>query len=222
MPDWPLILSLAAADDMPEVISLIEEAAAWLRTKNTDQWARPWPSQAGRDSRILADIGRGKTWIGWDRAVPAVTITADPGADPHWPDDLRRDPAVYVHRLVVGRRYKGAGLGAALLDWAGQAARRDHGARWIRVSAWTTNLDLHAYYRRQGFTACGLHPDDGYPSRARFQKPTAHLPASRPDLFRQARTPGGCALSWRCPGRPRRRRGRQPGRGRSRGPAGPA
>lgn len=186
MPEWPLVLRLAAEDDMPEVISLIEEAADWLRTKNTDQWARPWPNRAGRDSRIRADIHRGKTWIGWDNAVPAATITVDPDEDSHWPDDLRRDPAVYVHRLVVGRRYKGAGLGAALLDWAGQTARRDHGARWIRVSAWTTNLGLHAYYRRQGFEGRGFHPDDGYPSRARFQKSTDRLPASRPELFRPA------------------------------------
>jgi GNAT superfamily N-acetyltransferase len=221
MPEWPLMLRLAAEDDMAEIIGLIEDAADWLRTKNTDQWAQPWPSLAGRDSRILADIRRGKTWIAWDNDVAAATITANPEEDPHWPDDLRRDPAIYVHRLVVARRRKGVGLGAALLDWAGRTARRDHGARWIRVSAWTTNLGLHAYYRRQGFEGSGLHPDDGYPSRARFQKSTARLPASNAGLFRLARPPGGCSLSWRCRERRRRRRGRPPGRGRPRGPAGP-
>jgi hypothetical protein len=80
----------------------------------------------------------------------------------------------------------GVGLGAALLDWAGWTARRDHGARWIRVSAWTTNLGLHDYYRRQGFSACGFHPDDGYPSAARFQKPTALIRASGSGLFRES------------------------------------
>ena len=87
---------------------------------------------------------------------------------------------------MVGRPYKGVGLGAALLDWAARIARRDYGARWIRVSAWTTNLRLHEYYRRQGFSACGFHPDDGYPSAARFQKPTAHIPGSDPALFRES------------------------------------
>ena len=169
----------------------MEEAAEWLRRdKGTDQWAGPWPNRAGRDSRILASLSQGKTWIGWDDGNPAATITADPDEDPYWPDDLRREPAVYVHRLVVRRRYSGVGLGGALLNWAGWTARRDHGAQWIRVSAWTTNPGLHGYYRSQGFRPCGFHADDGYPSRARFQKPTAPVPASGPGLFRVSWTPG--------------------------------
>jgi GNAT superfamily N-acetyltransferase len=176
----------ATADELDVVIGLVEETADWLRSMGTDQWARPWPSRAGRDSRILASLHQGKTWIGWDNGIPAATITADPEDDPYWPDEFLRDRAVYVHRLVVGRPYKGVRLGAALLDWAGRTARRDYGARWIRVSAWTTNLGLHAYYRRQGFSPCGSHPDDGYPSGARFQKPTASLPASGSTLFRES------------------------------------
>lgn len=193
MPDSPIALRHGTVDDLGTIIRLIEEAAEWLRAKGTDQWARPWPNRAGRDDRILASLSHGKTWIGWDGGTPAATITADPDKDPYWPDDLRRDPAVYVHRLVVRRAYKGAGLGAALLDWAGWTARRDHGAQWIRVSAWTTNVSLHGYYRRQGFLPCGLHADDGYPSAARFQKPTAPIPAipaSAPGLFRVSWTPG--------------------------------
>ena len=190
MPDWPIALRRATVDDLGIIVLLMEEAAEWLRDKGTDQWARPWPNQAGRDSRILSSLGQGKTWIGWDAAVPAATITADPSEDPYWPDDLRREPAVYVHRLVVRRPYKGEGLGAELIDWAGWTAQRDHGAEWIRVSAWTTNGRLHEYYQDQGFRPCGFHADDGYPSGARFQKPAAPMPASGPGLFRVSWTPG--------------------------------
>ena len=184
MPDWPLALRRASVNDMAVVIRLIEEAAEWLRRKGTDQWATPWPNRVGRDGRILASLSQGKTFIGWQDQVPAATITADPDHDPYWPDDLRRDPAVYVHRLIVGRRFKGVGLGAALLDWAGRNARNDYGAVWIRVSAWTSNSALHAYYRRQGFLPCGRHPDDGYPSAARFQKRTEGIQVSGSHLFR--------------------------------------
>ncbi len=151
-------------------------------------WALAEPGRAGQQDPGLAEPGQDLDRLG--RANPAATITADPDEDPYWPDDLRREPAVYVHRLVVRRRYTGVGLGAALLDWAGWTARRDHGAQWIRVSAWTTNAGLHGYYRSQGFGPCGFHADDGYPSRARFQKPTAPVPASGPGLFRVSWTPG--------------------------------
>jgi ribosomal protein S18 acetylase RimI-like enzyme len=92
----------------------------------------------------------------------------DPDTDPYWPAEYHADPAVYVHRLTVGRAYAGTGLGAALLDWAG---RCDPGARWLRLSAWTDNERLHAYYQRQGFTLCVLRADDSYPSSAFFQRP---------------------------------------------------
>lgn len=191
MPDWPLALRRASVTDMAVLIRLIDEAADWLRGKGTDQWARPWPNRAGRDSRILASLSQGKTWIGWQDRIPAATITGDADHDPYWPDDLRRDPAVYVHRLIVSRPFKGVGLGAALMDWAGRNARIDYGAAWIRVSAWTSNAALHAYYRRQGFRPCGFHPDDGYPSAARFQKPTALIQAPGLGLFRESWLPGG-------------------------------
>jgi GNAT superfamily N-acetyltransferase len=169
---------------MAIVVGLIEAAADWLRRyKNTDQWAKPWPSRAGRDSRIRAGLAQGKTWICWDNGTPAATLTADPELDPYWPHGPASQPAVYVHRLVVARAYAGLRLGASLLDWAGRTGRSQHGAQWIRVSAWTTNHGLHDYYRREGFSLCGFHAADGYPSAARFQKSTDAIPVSWLALF---------------------------------------
>jgi GNAT superfamily N-acetyltransferase len=187
MPDWPLALSRSTAveADLAVIVRLIQEAADWLQTQDTDQWAKPWPDQAGLESRIWAGLGQGKSWICRDGAIPAATITADPDVDPYWTGSGQPESAIYVHRLVVSRQYAGTGLGAALLDWAGRTGRREHGARWIRVSAWTTNRRLHAYYRKQGFSLCGYHPDDGYPSGARFQKRTADIPLAESALFQQ-------------------------------------
>ena len=58
MPDWPLALIRAVDDndDFTAIIQLIQEAAEWLRTMGTDQWAKPWPTEAGRDSRVRAAL----------------------------------------------------------------------------------------------------------------------------------------------------------------------
>jgi GNAT superfamily N-acetyltransferase len=189
MPDLPpLALSRAMAEDdtdLTVIIGLIQEAAAWLRGQGTDQWARPWPDRARRDHTVRAALRQGKSWICWDNDTAAATITADPDGNPYWREAGFVEPAVYVHRLVVSRRYAGLGLGAALLDWAGLTARRDHGSRWIRVSAWTDNFRLHAYYRAQGFSPCGFHKDPDYPSAARFQKSTADIPSIKSPWFRE-------------------------------------
>ena len=189
-----LLLRRATEQDEKIIIGLIDEAADWLRTKGTDQWAEPWPSEEERRRRIMRSIRKGTTWILWDDGLPIATLTAEPHFSQHdrpvWPEEMQQDPAVYVCRLVVSRSHSGQGLGARLLDWAGLGAKLGRNARWIRVDVWTTNEALHAYYEGQGFDFYGYADDaDGYPSAALFQKPTDQIPA--PDTPRFLEDPDG-------------------------------
>jgi GNAT superfamily N-acetyltransferase len=187
---YPFALRLATVGDLHDVRRLLREAAEWLRSKDTDQWAKPWPNQLGQRERILNDVLKGKTWLVWDDTTAAGTITVDTdepvAADEQrvWPDHKNREPALYVRRVIVSRRYAGLSLGAALLDWAANVAGRDHGARLIRVDVWTTNRALHAYYERQRFVRCeGKDPRElaDYPSRALFER---EVDLSVPDYTR--------------------------------------
>lgn len=172
----PLTLRRATEGDHDLIAGLIDEAAEWLRTKNTDQWAQPWPSMEDRSHRIRRDLRAGKTWIAWDNGTPTATITASSKGSSVWPDKLLSERAVYVCRLVVSRAYAGRRIGAELLDWAGTHALRRRSARWVRVDVWTTNRALHAYYEQQGFEFYGFcqHIHD-YPSTALFQKATERI-----------------------------------------------
>ena len=166
--------------DLDAVCWLVREAADWLRTsKDTDQWSKPWPDRAGHLERILNDLIKGKTWLVWDDTTAAATITVDTkepldqNEQPIWPVYERREPALYMRRIVVSRSYSGIGLGAALLDWAAEVAKRDHKATLIRIDVWTTNLALHAYYEGQRFIRCdGRDPRElaNYPSQALFER----------------------------------------------------
>lgn len=175
------VLRLAGLGDLEAVRKLAREAATWLRTKGTDQWAKPWPDPAGHRERILNDLIKGKTWIAWDRMTAAATITIDTDEpldqndQPVWPAQKSREPALYVRRVIVSRNYAGMKLGAGLLDWAAEMAQREHGATVLRIDVWTTNLNLHAYYEQRSFTR---HKggeqreiaDYPYPSQALFER----------------------------------------------------
>lgn len=173
--------------DLDAVSGLVREAAEWLRTsKNTDQWARPWPDRIRQRERMLHDLLKGKTWLVWDGGIAAATITIDTdepvdlNEQPVWPEHERHRSALYVRRIVVARDYAGCGLGAALLDWAADVAKRDHGAGLIRIDVWTTNLELHAYYQGQRFIRLPGRDSASlrtYPSRALFER-AANLPGS--------------------------------------------
>jgi GNAT superfamily N-acetyltransferase len=171
----PLTLRQATCDERDVILDLIEDTVRWLRSRGIDQWSKPWPDEERRDKRISQDLSEGKTWLALDGTAVAGTITVDPADNDIWPTEKRGEKAVYVRRVIVGRRYAGLGLGARLLDWASDIGARVHEARWIRIDVWTTNRRLHAYYRTQGFRFSGLRDlddDPDYPSRALFERST--------------------------------------------------
>lgn len=170
----------AVTDDMAAIFALIGEAADWLqKVKHTDQWANPWPDEAARDTRVRQGIKDGLTWMVEDNGTLAGTITCrERGSGTLWTPEELLEPSVYVSRLIVDRGHADRGLGAAMIDWAGQRGIDGWGARWIRVDVWTTNDGLHRYYKGQGFTHLRtLEFDDAwvYPSGALFQKPAADI-----------------------------------------------
>jgi len=177
----------AAVDDMETILGMIDEAAAWLATKGTDQWARPWPSRPARDTRVLRGIRGGCTWIAEDRDEPVATITyRQSGNQKLWNTTEQRDPAVYVSRLIVSRRHAGDHIGSALIDWAGRQAVEAWGAQWIRIDVWTTNTALHNYYEKQKFAPvriCQFDDPNAYPSAALFQKPASEMDLDAADRF---------------------------------------
>jgi len=166
--------------DLPVVLGLIEDARNWLPTKDTDQWAKPYPDLDRKIARVQESIERGETWIVWEGATPVATVTIKTERDSVlWSDRTcvcnAAEPAVYVHRLITARKYSGLGLGSELIGWAGLRGSRSYGAKWVRVDVWTTNLLLHKYYMGIGFAGCGEYDDRRYPSGALFQKPVAAI-----------------------------------------------
>ncbi|MGD0608185.1 MAG: GNAT family N-acetyltransferase [Streptosporangiaceae bacterium] len=175
----------ATKNDVPTVMGLIEKAREWLATKGTDQWAKPYPDEDGKLARVQEGIDRGETFIVWDEAEAAATVTIKTERNRVvWSEQTTHcdlaTPAVYVHRLITAPDYAGLGLGAELIDWAGLRGWRSNRAEWVRLDAWTTNLALHKYYLGTGFEDCGRYQDDPlYRSGALFQKPvTAIEPAN--------------------------------------------
>lgn len=174
--------------DHRTLISLIDQAAGWLRTKGTTQWNRPWPNREERDRRVYESLLRDESWILWDDDVAVATVSLTPTPDAFlWTDLERTEPAVYLHRLVVHRGYAGRWIGSQLLDWAARRARHEHGARWIRIDVWSDNHALHRYYLERGFEWVRQSgADPSYPAGALFQRDTRLVrPRPRPRTRRE-------------------------------------
>lgn len=202
-----LVLRCATPENLGEVRRLTEEAVDWLQTeKNTDQWSTPWPDLDRSIARVQNDLRQRKTWLVWDDATPAGTITLDRKEPldvhhrPVWPTCKRHEPALYVRRVIVSRNYADIGLGAGLLDWASDVARQDYGALLIRVDVWTTNRELHRYYEGQRFTRLRTRQSwelADYPSQALFERHVDQAGSDYTDLFAEEDRPEECQSLYR-------------------------
>ncbi|MFD3422396.1 GNAT family N-acetyltransferase [Streptomyces decoyicus] len=160
----------ATLGDVPRLQQFRRDAATWLADRGSDQWSTPYP-----EDLLRASIEAGDVFLFYDEAAPddpVATVTLDTDADPIlWRPAEAREPALYIHKLTLTHPGGGSGLGSQILDWCNDRAARA-GARWLRLDAWTTNTDLHAYYRSQGFSHLRtVHDEKAYGSGWVAQRP---------------------------------------------------
>ncbi|GAB2664444.1 GNAT family N-acetyltransferase [Kribbella swartbergensis] len=165
-----MIVEQATIEDLPVILAMRTEASQWLAKRGIDQWAVAWPNPEAQSERILSSIRAGETWmIRTNNGDTAATVALDSFSDPQlWTPEEQAEPAMYLHRLIVRRKY--AGLGDDVIDWACDRAGQ-LGNRWVRIDVWTDNIGLHRYYENRGFKHVRTLDLAHYPSGALFQRP---------------------------------------------------
>ncbi|MGY1437162.1 GNAT family N-acetyltransferase [Streptomyces reniochalinae] len=143
------VIRRATPADGEALMALRVEAEGWLAAAGIDQWRSP-----GFRDRALAkwqnDIAHDRTWVVEDGAGTAATVTLAPPDMDFWREGDDPDNAVYVAKLITGRRAAGQQLGGRVLDWVGAVAR-DRRRKWVRLDCWRANTALQNYYLREGF-----------------------------------------------------------------------
>jgi protein-tyrosine phosphatase len=146
-----------AADEatLTAFVAIHEEAAAWLWARGVKQW------HAGHFTleTLRRELGEGhEVYIARRAGVAAGGFTLQWDDLENWGE--RPPVAGYLHALCVRRADAGRGLGAALLDFAGERVA-EFGRPWLRLDCWEGNATLRAYYERLGFTYHGIG-DEGW------------------------------------------------------------
>lgn len=150
-----LNFKVAQPEDLPLVMEILAEAAAWLKEKGIDQW--PSPPNEHWQRRMAAAIE--------GEEMHTVSITGNrfgivrfTWSDLYWPDD---NLAGYVHSMAVRRAMQGKSVGGAILLWAGTKAKQQ-GRQFLRLDCLANNGRLRRYYEEQGFNYRGEVADRDY------------------------------------------------------------
>lgn len=178
----------AGAADLDPIMSLLDEAVAWLAGLGLDQWQG---SRARQRAHVETDLAEETVFVVEHRDRLVATITVDQFADADfWRDGDDIHNALYVHRMAVARDEAGVGLGSAMLDWAAERTRRC-GRSWLRLDAWSTNDKLHFYYEQLGFELVRNDRVEGRGSGALFARSVHSRGGGGPTLVDLVPAPAG-------------------------------
>ncbi len=138
---------VAAADDVPELVALIE------RAYRGDAARAGWTHEADMLGGQRIDAAMlGAMIADPDHLLLLFEQDGTPVACVHVE---RRGGAGYVGLVTVEPRAQGSGWGRRLLDAAESAARDRFGAACARMSVIAQRAELIAWYERRGYAATG-------------------------------------------------------------------
>ncbi|WP_405871686.1 MULTISPECIES: GNAT family N-acetyltransferase [unclassified Streptomyces] len=141
-------------DDVPAILGMLDSCVEWLVGQGrTGQWGdQPLSERQKTVESVVRYMDEGDVYIAEADGVPAATLTLTdaPGAYlSHLPPP--GEPERYIHWLASDRRFKGHGVGSALLSHAAEETRRA-GVALLRVDCYAgDDGKLVRYYESNGF-----------------------------------------------------------------------
>jgi GNAT superfamily N-acetyltransferase len=141
-------------DDLPSMLGMLDSCVEWLVAQGrTRQWGtKPLSENQKTVESVRGYMEEGIAYVAEVDGAPAATLTVTdkPGAYlSHLPPP--GEPERYIHWLASDRRFKGHGVGSALLAHTAEETRRA-GISLLRVDAYAgDDGKLVRYYESNGF-----------------------------------------------------------------------
>jgi GNAT superfamily N-acetyltransferase len=148
-------LEITNADnsEMPAVLSLLKDAALWLKENNIDYWQNwinpkaifiSWIRQGFEDNEFF--IVRYN-----DEVIGTFRL--------QWSDELfwknKKDKAGYIHSFTTLRKYKGKHLGTKILEWIEDYCKKNN-KDYLRLDCGVSIVGLNEYYIKHNFKNMGI------------------------------------------------------------------
>jgi hypothetical protein len=133
----------ASLDDTSLIFSLFEQAIQYQKDNHYIGW-----NSFDKDF-ITADIKEGllyKIMDGGDAQCIFCVCYSDKLI---WREQEKGD-AIYLHRIVLNRKFQGVKIFRTVLDWAVETIHKKK-LKFVRMDTWAGNTKLINYYKSYGF-----------------------------------------------------------------------
>lgn len=147
-------LNHAKPNNLPQIMGLINDAKAYLKSRGVDQWQKGYPDQ----ECIKNDIQRGTGYLCIDNDKVVGYVCIDFNGEPAYENLcgkwLSTQPYVVVHRLALGRSSRGKGLSSQVLFLVEKLAKQK-GIHSFKVDTDNDNAIMKHLLNKNGFQYCG-------------------------------------------------------------------
>lgn len=144
-----MIITKANVLDLDSIMEIIDQAKAYLKSKNIDQWQDGYPNEEG----LKLDITHNSLYVvKEDNLIIGVFCVGnyEPTYDVIYKGEWSTNKDyVVVHRFAVRNEYKGKGVAKYIFDYV----KKDHD--YIRVDTHPENKSMIKCLYNNGFTYKG-------------------------------------------------------------------
>ena len=158
--------------DLSSVLKIIEEAQAYLKMQNIDQWQNGYPNETA----ILKDIKNTESYVVKSEdssllATAMFTTRNEPTykrIEGQW---LTKNNATYgvIHRMAVSNKFRGKGIAKFIFFQCEQNLKQNN-IKSMRIDTHEENLGMQGLLKKLGYHYCGVIYLENNDKRLAFEK----------------------------------------------------
>lgn len=164
---------LSTFDDIPAIITIIDDAKALLKSQNIDQWQNGYPNA----DQIENDIKNGESYVvvNDDNLVMATsmfTLRKEPTykviIDGNW---LVSEEEIYgvIHRMAIKKEFRKLGL-ATFLFHEFHLQLEEKNIQSLKIDTHEENIGMQSLIKKLGYQYCGIIYTNYNAKRLAFEK----------------------------------------------------
>ncbi len=159
-------LRLATANDLKDIMTIINQAKAYFKAQGINQWQDGYPNEIS----IINDMQRKEAYVLEDNDEVLATVMISTAGESNynyiegkW---LQEGKYIVIHRIAIREDQKGKGLAKIILDEASKLFDLPS----IRIDTHEDNQSMQRFLTKYGFSYCGVIYIETKESRLAFEK----------------------------------------------------
>lgn len=142
----------AVMKDIKDIMGIIKETIAEMRTYNNTQWDENYPEEKD----FMNDIQRGNLYVA-ERDGKLVGFVCINKVEPVEYDELNwslNEDFMIVHRMAVNPGYRRSGIGTELMKFTDELALENN-IRYLKTDTYSINTKMNALFKKCGYDLVG-------------------------------------------------------------------